>query len=312
MLKFGRNYRLKVKIGKVAYGGLLWEEEFEITYPLTINFQISRAAWNNMNTASFEIYNLSADIRAKLYKDRYLTEKQIRVEFYAGYGTDTQNLPLCFAGEVFDGFSDKRGNDPNIKTTLSCGVGLFGRKMCMINQTFAAGTKPLDIIQTLCNAASMQLGNSESSVISSLQPLIEDRSFVGSALEQLEEYVDGNMYIDSSREIDTVWILGDEDVLPQMYYLTVNEQSIFGTPKRKNMCISIDMMFEPRLMENQAIELKSTTASFFNGTYKIVGFNHFGTISGSVGGNCQTTALLEIPQGTVFNFVTANKGVMTQ
>lgn len=309
MLKFGRNYRMRIKIGKIVENAILWDEEIEIKYPITVNFQITRSAWSNVNTANFEFYNLSDDTRAKLYKDRYMTYKQIRVEFYAGYGSDTQNLPLCFAGEVFDGFSDKKGGDPNIKTTLTCGVGLFSRNMCAINQTFAAGTKPIDIIKTLCNAASLQLGNSESSVIAGLQPLSEDTSFVGYALRELDKYVDGNMYIDSSREIDKIWILGKNDVLPQMYSLVLNEKSIFGTPKRKNLCLYIDLMFEPRLMENQQVELFSETASYFNGQYKIVGFNHIGTISGAVGGNCQTTALLQIPEGTTFDYVMANKEV---
>jgi hypothetical protein len=116
----------------------------------------------------------------------------------------------------------------------------------------------------------------------------------------------GYAYIDSSMDIDKVWILGENDVLPQAYYLSVGEDAIFGTPKRRNSVISINMLFEPRLVENQAIELKSRTASFFNGLYKIVGFNHQGTISGAVGGSCQTTALLEIRDYQKFNYVTMN------
>lgn len=306
MYKFGRNYRMKVKVGKAVDGKQIWEEEFEILYPITVNFQISRAEFTSMNTATFEIYNLAEDTRAKLYKDRYLTEKQIRVEFYAGYGTDTQNLPLCYAGEVADGFSDKQGGDPNIKTKLTCITGLFSRQFSFINQNFAAGTKPLEVIQTLCNAASIQLGNSDSEIIKNLEPLKRDLNFVGNPLKLLRGWMGGYAYIDSSMDIDKVWILGENDVLPQAYYLSIGEDAIFGTPKRRNSVISINMLFEPRLVENQAIELKSRTASFFNGLYKIVGFNHQGTISGAVGGSCQTTALLEIRDYQKFNYVTMN------
>lgn len=307
MLKFGRNYRMKVKIGKIKDGRQVWDEEFEIAYPLTINFQISRKQYSNLNTATFEIFNLSEETRAKLYRDKYLPEKQIRIEFYAGYGTDTQNLPLCYAGDVFDGYSDKRGSDPNIKTSLTCATGLFSRANCYVNKVFAKGTKPLEIIQALCNEASIQLGNSDSEYIQSMEPLIRDTPFVGGALEELKKYVGNHAYIDSSMDIDKVWILGDNDVLPQAYYLIVGDDVIFGTPKRRDVCLSIDMLFEPRLVENQAIELKSRTASYFNGIYKIVGFNHQGTISGAVGGNCQTTALLEIRDQQKFNYVTMNR-----
>lgn len=302
MLKFGRNYRLHVKVGKLVKKDnknfTQWDEEFDITYPITINFQITRAAWSNINTANFELYNLSDDTRTKLYRDRYPSNppKIIRVEFYAGYGTDTQNLPLCFAGDVFDGYSDKRGGDPNIKTVLTCGVGVISYQTSFINQTFAADTKPLDIVKTLCNAAGLELGNPDSSVIASMGNLKKAWAAVGSAIDKLKEFVGENyVKIDGYRGVDKVWILKEGETLPpKEYYLTIDETGIFGTPKRRDMCLTVEMLFEPRLMENQEIELNSRTAPYFNGKYKVVGFNHLGTISGSIGGNCRTTALLSV------------------
>lgn len=313
MLKFGRNYRLNVKVGKLVKKNdrffSQWDEEFDITYPLTINFQITRAQFSNINTAHFELFNLSESIRTKLYRDRFPSDpaKIIRVEFYAGYGTDTQNLPLCFAGDVFDGYSDKKGGDPNIKTVLTCGVGVITYQTSYINQTFAAGTKPLNIIQTLCNAASLELGNPDSLVIANMPELKSSWSAVGSAIDKLREYV-GEKYvtIDGSMGVDKVWILGEYETLPQkQYYLTIDETGLLGTPKRRDICLEIETLFEPRLMENEAIEIKSLTAPYFNGKYKIIGFNHLGTISGSVGGRCTTTALLQIdPTTTNYNAIT--------
>lgn len=307
MLKFGRNYLLKVKIGHIEGTDKVFDEEFNIAYPLTINFQISRAQWSNFNSAHFELFNLNPTTRAKLYKDRYSFSKVIRVEFYAGYGDDLKNLPLCYAGEVYECFSNKTGDDPNIKTQISCMTGVFSHKLCKSNRVFAKGTQPLEIIKTLCNDAGMQLGNANSEIIKSLEPLIEDRAFVGNTLEELKKYVDGNMYIDSSMDNDKVWILGKFDVRPAGYYLTLNDTGMLGTPRRRETCITVDMLFEPRLVESQAIELESRTASEFNGLYKIVGFNHLGTISGAVGGQCRTNALLYIGEGRMWNFATVNQ-----
>lgn len=308
MLKFGRNYRLKVKIGHVDGNLKVYDEEFEIVYPLTINFQISRAQWSNFNSAHFELFNLNETTRAKMYKDRYNFSKVIRVEFYAGYGNDFRNLPLCYSGEVYECFSNKTGDDPNVKTQISCMTGIFSHKTCKSNRVFAKDTKPLDIIQTLCNDAGMQLGNSDSSIIQSMEPLKFDWPAVGNSLEKLKEYVGGNMYIDSSMDNDKVWILGKYDVKPAGYYFTLNEEGLLGMPKRRETCITVDMLFEPRLTESQAIELKSRTASDFNGIYKIVGFNHLGTISGAVGGQCRTNALLFIGEDKMWNFATPNQG----
>lgn len=311
MLKFGRNYRMKVKIGHLEGTKKIFDEEFEIKYPLTINFQISRAQWSNFNSAHFELFNLNPTTRAKMYRDRYGLSKVIRVEFYAGYGDDFKNLPLCYSGEVFECFSNKTGNDPNIITQINCMTGIFSHKTCYSNRVFAKGTEPLEIIQTLCNDAGMQLGNSDSLVIQSMKPLIDDRSFIGNTLDKLEEYVDGNMYIDSSMDNDKVWILGKDDVRPAGYYLTLNDTGMLGTPKRRETCLSVDMLFEPRLVESQAIELISRTAPEFNGLYKIVGFSHLGTISGAVGGQCRTNALLYIGEGRMWNFATVNEGNAT-
>ena len=311
MLKFGRNFRLKVKIGHIENEQTkirkVYDEEFDILYPLTINFQISRAQWSSFNSAHFELFNLNATTRAKMYKDRYSFNKVIRVEFYAGYGTDTQNLPLCYAGEVYECFSNKTGEDPNIKTQISCMTGLFSHRTCVSNRVFAAGTEPLEIIQTLCNDAGMQLGNSDSDIIKSLKPLDEDTPFVGNSLEQIKKYVSGNMYIDSSMDNDKVWILGKSDVRPAGYYLKLNSEGLLGTPKRRETCLSVDMLFEPRLVESQAIEIESRTAAEFNGIYKIVGFSHQGTISGAIGGRCTTNALLYLGEGNIWNFATVNQ-----
>lgn len=307
MLKFGRNYRMKIKIGHTEETRIVYDEEFEIRYPLTVNFQISRAQYANFNSGYFELFNLDETTRAKLYKDRYSFSKVVRIEFYAGYGEDLQNLPLCYSGEVYECFSSKTGGDPNIKTQINCITGIFSHELCFSNRVFAKGTKPLEIIQTLCNDAGMQLGNSDSDVIKSLSPLIEDRPFIGGSLDVLDDYVDGNMYIDSSMDNDKVWILGKNDVRPAGYYLTLNDTGMLGTLRRRETCLTVDMLFEPRLVESQAIELLSRTASEFNGLYKIVGFNHQGTISGAIGGQCRTSVLLYIGEGNLWNFASNNQ-----
>lgn len=311
MLKFGRNYRLKIRIGKAVEtsDGKMsreWLEEFEIKYPLTVNFTITRAQWTTMNSAHFEIYNLNDKTCAKLYRDIYDQTKIIRVEFYAGYGDENiVTLPLCFAGEVYEGYSYREGRGTEVKTELTCLTGFFSRNFCFTNRVFEAGTPPLEIIQTLCNDAGIQLGNPESSVIAELKPFDRKLKIVKNSLEALNILVGGHAHIDSAQDNDKVWILGQNDVRENHYYI-LNASELLETPKRRETCIEINTIFEPRIVEAQAIQIQSNIAGYFNGLYKVVGFNHTGTISGAVSGTCATKALL-YTNGESFNFVSLNK-----
>lgn len=48
------------------------------------------------------------------------------------------------------------------------------------------------------------------------------------------------------------------------------------------------MIFEPRIVVGQVIEIQSRIAPMFNGQYKLYGLKHSGTISGAVAGDVTT------------------------
>jgi hypothetical protein len=71
--------------------------------------------------------------------------------------------------------------------------------------------------------------------------------------------------------------------------------------------LDFEMLFEPRLTIGQTVQLKSDTNRIFNGIYKVMGFEHSGTISDAVAGPCKTsvslwlgTQVLETVKGTAF------------
>ena len=54
------------------------------------------------------------------------------------------------------------------------------------------------------------------------------------------------------------------------------------------------MIFEPRITVGQLVEIESSTASIFDGQFKVIGIHHAGIISGAVAGEARTTLNLFI------------------
>lgn len=67
---------------------------------------------------------------------------------------------------------------------------------------------------------------------------------------------------------------------------------LLGSPKRQGTYLEVKILFEPRIVVGQIIEIQSATVSIFNGVYKVVGFSHSATISQAVNGNAETTLRL--------------------
>ena len=77
MIKFGRNYLLKFKIGrkeKASSGqgiNVTWLDEITIGYPLTVQFNVTRSNFQEFDSCTLRLFNLKETTRNKLYRDIY-------------------------------------------------------------------------------------------------------------------------------------------------------------------------------------------------------------------------------------------------
>jgi len=292
MKKFLRNYRLKAEIGTLKGGVKHISEEIVISYPLTINFSITRSEFAQASTASFEIINLKEATRAKLYKDRQDTEKYILIKFYAGYGEDEKKLPMCFCGDVLDCYSYKDGGTTEFKTEITTMSGGINRTEFSSNFEMTAGTPPLLIIQKLANDMHVEIGAISSTILDKLTKSSRAVPFSGNSYEILSNYVGGHMFIDNNR----LYILDKDDVrLDGVLTLNV-DTGLVGTPKRRDAVLEASLVFEPNIELCQLLYLTSLTAPYMNGQYKVIGFSHNGTISGTIGGQCISSVYLDAKQ----------------
>ena len=295
MLKFGRNYRIKFKIGTVERLTYVnWQEEIVIEYPLTVSFNISRGRNQIVNNASIQLINLSESTRTKLYKDINDFTKYIWVELYAGYGEDKESLPLCFAGEVWSCESFKEGGSTEFVTDLTCMSGIYGMNYCLTNATYAKGTKPEDVIKAICSDfVNLKLKGISQEVLDELHPTSRDFAMCGRTIDILKAYVGGeNVVVDNGY----IYIAKPNDVIPSELMTLNVDSGLIGTPRRKDTCLHCDLIFEPRVQEIQKITLESKTIPFLNGTYRVNAFSHSGIISGAVCGSCITKLSLDISE----------------
>jgi hypothetical protein len=139
----------------------------------------------------------------------------------------------------------------------------------------------------------------DSATISNKYTNVPKRTVIhlGDPITILNQMSGDRTYIDSGN----VYILKDTDVLTGDLIKVDDDNGLIGTPKYFNLKVDVEMIFEPRIKPSQLIELDAYFEDRFNGFYKVVGFNHKGVISGSVGGECKSA--ITMMRLTEYDFV---------
>lgn len=263
MLKFGLNYKIKIQVNE--------SEEVEVKFPITCEFKIDRNTLSQANTSSFSLVNLSENTRNKIYKDQYTTTVYKAIEFYAGYGND---LSLLFKGNIKRAYSERNGTD--FYTRIEAYDGGFAFVNGYSSRSFSAGTSQNKVLDSLV----ADLPNIKKGVIGKgfEDDLKKGNCYNDNTMKVLRAITNDHVFIDNEK----VNILLDEECVQGNIAKIEANTGLLGTPLKEESSINFNMIFEPRLLVGQSIYLQSTTEKNFNGLYKVVGFKHAGTISGSV------------------------------
>jgi hypothetical protein len=302
-LKLNREYLLDVET--------VTDSHIHIERPFTIEFSVSRDNLAGASRASITVYNLSEGTRNQLFKDRY-DQQLIRrraVQLSAGYEDQKQLapevtgpeqltasqissismvLPMIFNGELWSCYSMRQGTE--FRTQMDCYDGGAAYR-----ESFTSGTEGLapagisigqfvgDLAKTLPGISGVTVGPSFNA-----EATTRGLSVFGNTVDIIRDLTGGHFFIDNGH----AYILDDGEVIPGDLPVIDSSAGLLGSPVRSETNIEITMLFEPRLRVGQLITLKSTTAKFFNGDFKVVGLRHQGIISESVGGQCTTMATL--------------------
>lgn len=285
-MKFGRFYTM------FAQGA---NKEHQIDYPLTCRFQVTNDNTFTLGKGVFQIYNLSADVRADLYKDPLdiLTYKQ--VVFAAGYIKDSVNPITIFKGNIQQCYSYRQG--PDWITEIIGADGDYAQSNSTIDLSIKDGYTLRYAIQQLVNAFSptVQLGLIGNQVVTSVVANTRGLSLSGNPFDLLSRQC-------SSRSLlmflyqEKCNVLSLEEYVASAGGVTEisEETGILGSPQLGNFIVTARMIFEPKLIPQQKVQLK-VVEKRMSRDYIVGRVVHRGTISGALCENLETEATLYRP-----------------
>jgi hypothetical protein len=291
MEKFNRVYTLSVEVDNgVNTSPLLPEfqanKNVTITLPYTVEFEISRRALSSAQTGTFRVFNLGLEVRNAIQKDIFQYTQLRAIQFRAGYDSPNGKfVPIVFNGTVLTAYSYREG--VNWVTEIEAFDG--GWQMANANNvslTLAPGASAASVITQL----SRQLPNISGTPIVGNFPVsnLRGEALFGNAWQLILQKSNGLATIDNGQ----VKALNYYEVIQGEIPLISSETGLLGSPKRTTSTLEFDMIFEPRLTVGQIVLLKSSANKQFNRPWKVLGFDHRGTISASVGGDCLTSVRL--------------------
>lgn len=261
-------------------------QTLQIENPLTCEFNITRQNLVSCNTANFTIYNLSEKTRNRIFHDLYDLENFKAIEFWAGYGYGETNsfLARCFYGGIKQAYSVRDG--ANFKTLIEAADGLVAAATGFISQTVGTEQSFKDILLQTMNT--MPTINNATVGDGFDDKPIRPVTLFGNQFEILNLLSRNTFYVDSQ----DAYILNNKESLEGFINRIDDNMGLLDTPQKSQTMIDLSVLFEPRLVPSQYIELNSKTLPLYNGKYKIVALNHTGIISDAIGGDARTKVTL--------------------
>lgn len=291
MEKFNRVYSLSVEVDDGINTSPLRDEfrankSLTITLPYSIDFEICRQNLTSAQTGTFRIFNLGEKTRDAIQKDIFQFTQLRAIQFRAGYDSPSGKfMPLVFNGTVKTAYSYRV--DQTWITEIDAYDG--GWQMTngnLVSITQSPGIAAADTILQL----SRLLPNQSGSPIIGNFPVMNKRGEVlfGNAWDLVLQKSNGLAFIDNGQ----VKVLNYNEVIQGEIPVISSETGLLGSPKRTTSTLEFDMIFEPRLTVGQIVEVQSVTNRKFNRAWKVIGFEHRGTISPVVAGECLTSVRL--------------------
>ena len=298
MEKFNRVYSLRVEVDDGVNTSPLTSSQIgtgldfranknvEITLPFTVEFTISRQNLSSAQTATFRVMGLGEHTRNTIQKDIFQFNQLRAVQFRAGYDSPSGRfMPIVFNGTVSTAYSWREGTVWITEIEAYDG-GFQMANGFSVSQTLAPGASAYQTIRQLSKLLPYQSG---SPIVGSF-PATNKRGEVlfGNIWDLILQKSNGLATIDNGQ----VKALNYHEVIQGEIPVLTSETGMLGTPKRTSNTLELETIFEPRLTLLQLIELQSVSYPQYNRAWKVMGFEHRGTISGAVAGDCLTTVRL--------------------
>lgn len=270
--KLNRRFRLTVQ--DVDEKGNATDSATVIENPFTINFAVNRTIFADVNTLDIDIYNLAPTTYNKLFFDYFNVNHRTIVLEAGYYGME---MSVIFIGDVWSCYTSRVNSDTITK--IHAIVGLKS-----LQQTSDVTLKDISRNEVIAHAASdmglqLEIYSGENTKFS--RPI----TLMGNSMAIIQKYSEDNAFIDNN----VIKVLDTFDALEGYIPLINDESGLLGVPEHEDALLRVNIIFEPRIIIGQIIEIQSRIAPMFNGQYKVFGIKHNGTISDSIAGEATTT-----------------------
>lgn len=252
---------------------------------LTCHFNVSRGVLSDCNRCNIQLYNLAPTTRNRIFQDMFqpFIEKWKFVKLEAGYDND---LSVIFMGRIMQAYSYKSGGQTDVITEIQAqALDMFDRN---VSCTFAAGTSYKEALNTMVTTSmpNISVGN-----VGNLEGTFQTpTTFEGGAMANINKLCGGNAFIDNNQ----LNVIMSNEVIDVPVPVINETNGLLDTPNRRDANLEVKMLFEPKLIVGQLLQIESKVQTDFNGQYKIVGITHDCLISGTQAGKRTTTVNLYI------------------
>lgn len=276
-------------------------QTWTITSPLTLELDVERAVYSSVGRFTFKIYNLGAEARSDLYLDQIywgVTPRVVELRagyasWQSGYGPQTpQAFPTIAYGQLFQCYSRRIG--PSWVTTMTGWDGGYDRAQAAISVPFS---KDVSFSQRLQQVAAAMPNLRQIYISPSLTANVyRGATFTGKPWDILQELALG-LNADLFIDLGKLYMVPKGQAVPGLTAGLSQINTNFGllnTPIKQVCRVSFDMIFEPRFLVGQSVQLTSEETEN-NGVYSLQGLEHHGIISDAIDGECVTTPTLWNP-----------------
>ena len=250
--RFGRNYVLVI----TADG-----RNVVITPPMQIVFEVTKSIRGDLNKMNIQITNLAESKRLSLVKDAEQL-KIMPIGLSVGY---QDRIELIFKGNIHTGNNSRQG--PDLLTSLECLDGGYDFLHSFTSRTVEGSRRALD-------AALEDMPNTGTGKITDRPVLTRPKVLVGNSARLIDDMVGPGetWYIDDEQ----LYVIKDNEVTSGLKPVVSAATGLISTPTRESKLVTFETLMNPTVKIGGLASLKSATAPYLDGIYRIETISYTG------------------------------------
>lgn len=254
--RFGRWFRLTIGTGSTA---------IIIEPPFRFAFTATKSSTGILNSLNGKLYGLSRAKKLLLVKEEGGPEV-VKVQLEVGYKGASE---LVFKGTLYRGQISRQG--PDLINEFECKDGGIDFAQSFVN---AAVKSPREAV----NAVLATAPNTSEGKITDLGELIRPKIIVGNGFDVIQRMLKPgeSWYIDNEQ----LFIVKENEVVAEFAPVVSAETGLLNTPTIDKKIVTFDTVMNPALKVSHLASLKSGTAPYLNGLYKILTLQYIGDTQG--------------------------------